>query len=168
MGFHVHAKVTITKGSAGYSRRMPLVRASKRPFFDRIFTAVGIFCFFAMIMALYAAITLLHPGTVLDGLWSLNPDAHRQLVLFRKPAGALLLVVAAVAVITGIGWFRRRLWGWRLAVVGISTQIVGDCVNLIRGDFLRGGAGVLIGAALLLLLLSNKVKKNFNPAGETG
>ena len=119
-------------------------------------------------MALYAGITLLHPGTVLDRLWSLNPDAHRDLLPFRKPAGVLFLVLAAVAATAGVGWFRRRIWGWRLAVLAISTQVLGDCANLIRGDFLRGGAGLLIGGALLIYLLSDKIKGNFNSAGDCG
>jgi len=144
------------------------VTVPKRHSSNRAFTAVGIFFYFAMTMALYAGITLLHPGTVLDHLWSLNPDAHRDLLPFRKPAGVLFLLLAATAATAGLGWFRRRIWGWRMAVLGISTQVLGDCVNLVRGDFLRGGAGLLIGGALLIYLLSAKVKSNFNPAGDFG
>jgi hypothetical protein len=36
----------------------------------------------------------------------------------------------------GIGWFRRRLWGWRLVVVIIATQVLGDVVSFVRGDLL--------------------------------
>ena len=140
----------------------------KRHSSNRAFTALGIFFYFAMTMALYAGITLLHPGTVLDRLWSLNPDAHRDLLPFRKLAGVLFLLLAAVAATAGLGWFRRRIWGWWLAVVGISTQVLGDCVNLMRGDLLRGGAGLLIGGALLIYLLSDDIKSNFNPAGDSG
>ena len=121
-----------------------------------------------MTMALYAAITLLHPGTFLDGLWSLNPGAHRELLPIRKPAGVMFLLIAATAPITGYGWLRRRTWGWRLAVLGIGTQVLGDCVNLVRGDFLRGGAGLLIGGGLLFYLLSSKVKRNFTPVSDSG
>ena len=119
-------------------------------------------------MAMYAGITLLHPGTALDHLWSLNPSAHRELLIFRKPAGVLFLMLAAVAALTGLGWFRQRIWAWRLAVLGICAQVLGDFVNLIRGDFLRGGAGLIIGGALLLYLLSNNIRRYFNPAGEIG
>src|SRR5215467_12034641 len=114
------------------------VSAPERRSPSRAFTAVGIFFYFAMTMALYAAITLLRPGTVLDRLWSLNPVAHRDLLMFRRPAGVMFLLIAAVAAIAGLGWFHRRIWGWRLAVFGIGAQVLGDCVNLVRGDFLRG------------------------------
>ena len=135
---------------------------------NRAFIAIGVFFYFAMTMALYAAITLLHPGTVLDRLWSLNPDAHRELLPLRKPAGALFLLIAATAATGGLGWFRRRLWGWRSAVLGIGTQVLGDCVNLVRGDWLRGGAGLLIGGGLLIYLLSSKIKKKFTPISDSG
>lgn len=121
-----------------------------------------------MAMALYAAITLLHPGTDLDRLWSSNPGAHRALLSFRKPAGVMFLLIATTAAITGYSWLRRRMWAWRLAVLGIGTQVLGDCVNLIRGDLLRGGAGLLIGGGLLIYLLSSKIKNNFTPIRDSG
>jgi hypothetical protein len=121
-----------------------------------------------MTMALYAAITLLYPGTCLDSLWSLNPGAHQELLPFRKPAGVSFLLIATTAAITGYGWFRHRIWGWRVAVLGIGIQVLGDCVNLIRGDLLRGGAGLLIGGGLLIYLLSTKIKNNFTPVRDSG
>ena len=149
--------------------RMPVHPSGRRRTSSQFaFTVVGIFFYFAMTMALYAGITLLHPGTVLDGLWSLNSGAHRELLPFRKPAGMFFVLLAAVAATTGIGWFRHRVWAWRLAVLGICAQVFGDCANLIRGDLLRGGAGLLIGGALLLYLLSSNIRQNFNPAGEVG
>jgi hypothetical protein len=140
------------------------VAAPKRRALNVTLTAIGFFCYFAMTMALYAGVTLLHPGTALDRLWSLNPVAHQDLLMFRKPAGVMFLLIAVVAATTGLGWFRRRIWGWRLAVFGICTQLLGDFVNLIRGDFLRGGAGLLIAGVLLVFLLNNKIKGNFSPA----
>lgn len=144
------------------------VTAPRRPSSIRAFIAIGIFFYFAMTMALYAGITLLLPGTVLDRLWSLNPGAHRDLLPFRKPAGVLFLLISTTAAVAGYGWLRRRIWGWRLAVLGIGTQVVGDCVNLVRGDLVRGGAGLLIGGALLIYLLSDGIKSNFNSAVNFG
>lgn len=132
-----------------------LVIAQNKTSSRRAFVAVGIFFYFAMTMALYAAVTLLHPGSALDRLWTLNPDAHRQLLQFRKLAGLGFVILAAVAAVAGIGWFRRRLWGWQIVVFGIAAQIVGDCANLLRGDLLRGGSGLLIGTALLVYLLTD-------------
>ena len=90
-------------------------------------------------------------------------DAHQQLFEFRKVAGVGFVILAGVAAVAGVGWFRRRFWGWRIAVFGIAAQLLGDCINLVRGDVLRGGVGLVIGTALLAYLLTNKVRRNFNP-----
>jgi hypothetical protein len=74
-------------------------------------------------MASIAGTTLTWPGTFLDRLWVLNPTAHKQLATFAKPAGILFLLLAAVLAMAGTGWFKHRLWGWRLAVAVITTQV---------------------------------------------
>ena len=125
------------------------------------FTAIGMVLFFGAVMASLAATTLLWPGTALDRVWDLNPIAYKQLAPRGGAVGVLFLLLGAALTTAGIGWFRRRPWGWRLAVVIIATQVVGDLVNCIRGDLLRGGTGVLIAGALLLFLLRPKIRDSF-------
>jgi len=125
------------------------------------FTAVGIFLFFGAIMASLAATTLLWQGTALDRMWALNPAAHRQLAPLDGTVGILFLLLGAALATAGIGWFRRRIWGWRLAVAIIAIQVFGDVVNCVRGDWLRGGAGVVIAGALFLFLLRPKIRAAF-------
>jgi hypothetical protein len=125
------------------------------------FTAIGIFLFFGALMASLAAVTLLCPGTALDRLWALNSAAYKQLAPLGAMVGILFLVLGVALTTTGIGWFRRRLWAWKLAVVIIATQVLGDVVNCLRGDLLRGGTGVIIAGALLLFLLRSKVRATF-------
>jgi hypothetical protein len=119
---------------------------------------MGIFLFFGAVMSSLAATTLLCRGTVLDRLWALNPTAYKQLVPLGGIVGILFLLLAVALTTAGIGWFRRRRWGWKLAVAIIATQVLGDVVNCLRGDFLRGGTGVIIAGGLLLFLLRSKVK----------
>jgi hypothetical protein len=97
-------------------------------------------------------------------MWTLNPTAHKQLATFGKPAGVVFLLLGATLALAGTGWFKRRLWGWRLAVAVIATQVLGDLVNFFRGDFLRGGVGFGIAAALLFYLLRPAVKAAFHGA----
>jgi hypothetical protein len=125
------------------------------------FTVLGIFFFFGATMASLAAATLLWRGTALDRIWDLNPMAYKQLAPLGGMVGILFLLLGAALAATGIGWFRRRLWGWRLAVVIMATQVLGDVVNCVRGDFLRGGTGVIIAGALLAILLRRKVRAAF-------
>ena len=125
------------------------------------FAAVGVFLFFGATVASLAAITLLWRGTYLDPIWSLNPTAYRQLAPLGRDVGVPFLLLGLALAAAGIGWFRRRLWGWRLAVAIIAIQTVGDIINCIRGDWLHGGIGVVIAGALLLFLLRPRVKKAF-------
>ena len=125
------------------------------------FAGIGIFLFFGATMASLAATTLLWRGTALDRIWMLNPIAYKQLAPFGSTAGVLFLLLSAVLTAAGIGWFRRRLWGWRLAVGIIAMQVLGDVVNCLRGDWLRGGIGVIIAGTLLLFLLSSQIRAAF-------
>ncbi len=125
------------------------------------FAAIGAFLFFGATMATLAATTLLWPGTFLDFAWRLNPDAYAQLAPIGAPVGVLFLLLGLALVAAGVGWFRRRLWGWRLAAGIIAIQVLGDVVNCIRGDWLRGGTGVLIAGALLFFLLRPSVRNAF-------
>jgi len=131
-------------------RRYPLVVA-----------AVGVFLLFGCSMAVLAGTMLLWPHTVLDRLWSLNPAAHKAFAPFGNFIGPLFYVLSIVLVTAAVGWSKQRIWGWRLTVAIISTQVVGDFVNLIRGDFLRGSIGLLIAGSLLIFLLCSNIRTTF-------
>ena len=123
---------------------------------------MGAFLFFGAFMASLAATTLLWPGTALDRLWTLNPTAYKQLAPAGGRVGILFLLLGAALATAGVGWFRRRLWGWKLAVALIATQVLGDVVNCIRGDLLGGGIGVIIAGMLLLFLLQPRIRAAFS------
>jgi len=120
--------------------------------------AVGIFLFFAAIMASLAGTTLVWRGTTLDRLWTLNPRAYKELAPHGKAAGIPFVFLGVTLVVAGMGWFKRRLWGWRLAVSIIAVQVLGDLVNAFMGDLVRGGVGFVIAGALLVYLLRPQVK----------
>jgi hypothetical protein len=132
-------------------------RAFKRPGF----TAIGIFLFFGAFMAGLAASTLLWRGTPIDRVWNLNRIAYRELAPLGAKVGILFLLLSAALAAAGIGWFRHRVWGWRLAVAIIAIQILGGLVNCLRGDWLRGSVGVVIAGALLLFLLRPRTRVMF-------
>lgn len=109
-----------------------------------------------------AGMTLVWRGTTLDRMWALNPTAYRELAPLGGTVGPLFLLLSATMAIASVGWFKRRFWGWGLAVGIISTQAAGDSINLVRGDFVRGGTGLAIAGALLLYLLRPKVRTTFH------
>ncbi|MGB8010712.1 MAG: hypothetical protein WCF68_03800 [Terriglobales bacterium] len=134
-----------------------LARRSRTPGF----TAVGIFLLVGAVVASLAATTLLWRGTTLDRIWALNPAAYKQLAPWGGEVGILFLLLTLALTFAAIGWFRRRLWGWRLTVAIIGTQVLGDLGNCARGDWLGGGTGVIIAGALLWFLLRPRIRAAF-------
>ena len=104
-------------------------------------------------MATITGITLLFPGSFLDPIWRLNPEAGEQLHQLGRGIGIAFLGLGAAMVAAAIGWVKRRFWGWALAVIIIASQVLGDLVNALRGEFLKGAVGVVIAAALLAYLI---------------
>jgi hypothetical protein len=125
--------------------------------------AVGFFLFFGAAMASLAGCTLLWRGSIVDRVWRLNPTGHEQLAHFGPWIGIPFLVFASVLVCAGTGWFGRRLWAWRLAVIIIATQIAGDLINVLRGEIIKGGIGVVIAGLLLAYMLRPVVRSYFRP-----
>ena len=76
-------------------------------------------------------------------------------------------MLGVILALAAAGWFRRRLWGWRLAVIIIATQVLGDLVNVFRGDILRGSVGVAIAGSLLLYLWRPSIRACFQKIPHT-
>lgn len=124
-------------------------------------TALGIFLLFGTVMASLAGITLVSPGTALDRMWALNSRAYKELAPFGRAVGIPFLLLGATLAVAVRGWFKRRLWGWRLTIVVIATQALGDLVNAVLGHYVEGGIGVAIAGGLVLYLLRRDVKTVF-------
>ena len=114
---------------------------------------MAVFLVFGSTMATLAGITLLFPGSFLDPVWRLNPEAGEQLRQLGRGIGIAFLGLGAAMVATAIGWIRRRFWGWALAVIIIASQVLGDLVNAFRGERLKGAVGAAIAGALLAYLI---------------
>ncbi len=123
--------------------------------------AIGIFLLFGASMAFLAGTTLTWQGTWLDRIWILNPQAYKQLVAYGKMCGIPFLLLGLAMVIAGVAWLKRRVWGWRMAVFIIATQVLGDLVNALMGDIFKGLAGFIIAGAFLVYLLSGRVRTAF-------
>lgn len=102
-------------------------------------------------MASYAAVTLLKPGTWLDNAWKLNPVGHVQLRAMGPLIGFPFLLLAAALLAAGVGWFRRRRWGWMLGTGIIGVNLAGDVIHLATGDW-RSALGVVIAGLLLVYM----------------
>jgi hypothetical protein len=123
--------------------------------------AFGVFLFWGAAMASLAAITLTWRGTVLDHAWALNPAGYKQLAPFGSKAGILFAILGVTLAAAGIGWFKRLMWAWRLAIVIIATQVIGNIVNILLGRTLEGAVGITVSGALLWYLLWGRVRAVF-------
>lgn len=119
------------------------------------------FLFFGAIMASLAGTTLVWRGTILDQMWAINAPAYRWLAPFGKTIGIPFILLGATLAVAATGWFGHRLWGWRLAVAIIATEVLGNIVHAFMGSLVRGGVGVVISGALLLYLLRPEVRAVF-------
>jgi hypothetical protein len=124
-------------------------------------TAIGIFLLFGALMASLAGTTLVWRGTVLDRMWTLNPRAYSDLAPLGQPMGLLFLSLAVALLLAGTGWLKRRRWAWRLAVVIIGTQVLGDATNFFYGRIRQGVVGVTIAGALLIYMTRPYVRAIF-------
>jgi hypothetical protein len=116
-----------------------------------------LYCFaaffaFGAMMCLLTIVLLVFPGTKLDSLWNLNPDAR---VAFQWPGSWSILLMLAIGTgcaLAAIGLWYGKLWGVLLAIAILFINIIGDLVNVvIRHDY-RSLIGVPIAGAMIFYL----------------
>jgi hypothetical protein len=112
-------------------------------------------------IAAITGLSLLWPGTFLDGLWALNPAARREFATLGSAASPLLLALATLTTIAGVSLLQMRRWGWGLTVGLLATNCAGDAVRFILGDYLKGAAGMLIAGGFLIYLIRPEIRKHF-------
>src|SRR5689334_774696 len=111
------------------------------------------FAFGATMCALTVGL-LLFPGTALDSLWRLNPDARLAFESLGYWSLVLMLTVGTACLFAAIGLWRAKSWGTWLALVILSINMLGDLVNVfVRQDY-RGLIGVPVAAAMIFFLVA--------------
>lgn len=135
--------------------------SSEAPTRPRWFVAIGAFFVFGAAMAAYAAATLLKPGTFLDTLWELNKRGHAGLAALGRGAVLLFAALSVLLALAAVGWLRRRYWGWMLGVTIIAVNAIGDLINGVMGDWVRGPVGVAIAGLLIFYMLRPTVRNYF-------
>ncbi len=120
----------------------------------------GFFVFGATMSGL-TCVLLLFPGTGLDPVWRLNPEARVAFVSMGLWAVLLMAAVCAACALSARGLWVLAPWGRRLALGILAVNLAGDLGNaFLRGD-LRTLIGLPIGGALIGYLLSPRVRKLF-------
>jgi hypothetical protein len=103
-------------------------------------------------MCLLTVVLLVLPGTKLDWLWDLNPEAR---VAFRSLGSGSILIMVALGTgctLTAIGLWHGTLWGMRLALAILFVNIIGDLVNVLMRHDYRSLVGLPIAGAMIFYL----------------
>lgn len=104
-------------------------------------------------MCALTIVLLLFPGTTLDALWKLNPEARVALRHIGNTSILLMLFVGAACAFAAVGLWQSSRWGVRLAIAILSTNILGDLLNyFIRHDS-RALIGIPIGGLMIACLV---------------
>lgn len=110
------------------------------------------FAFGATMCALTIGL-LIFPGSVLESLWRLNPDAHLAFQSMENWAAVLMLTVGSACLLAAIGLWRGATWGTRLALIILSANILGDLINAVFRHDYRALVGLPISAAMIAYLI---------------
>ena len=111
------------------------------------------FAFGATMCALTLGL-LLFPGSALDSLWRLNPDARLAFNSLGYWSVVLMLAVGTACLFAAIGLWRVKSWGTWLAAIILSINMLGDLTNVFVREDYRGLVGVPVAGAMIFLLLA--------------
>jgi hypothetical protein len=103
-------------------------------------------------MCLLTIALLVFPGTKLDSLWNLNPDARAAFQSLGGWSILLMLTVGTGCALAAIGLWRGRIWGIRLGLLILFINIVGDLVNVVMRHDYRSLVGLPIAGAMIFYL----------------
>ena len=113
---------------------------------------LALFFAFGVSMCSLTIALLLFPGTPLDRVWRLNPDAHAAFRSLVSWSIIIMLVVGTACGFAAVGLWRGALWGTRAAIIILIVNMIGDLSNaLLKFDF-RTLIGLPIAAAIIVYL----------------
>src|SRR2546423_14957123 len=82
------------------------------------------------LICLVTMLALAFPGSFLESIWRLKPEARVQFQeIGSGPSIALMTVVGAACGVVAIGLARSAEWGRRLAIGILIVNIIGDSLN---------------------------------------
>ena len=112
------------------------------------------------LICLITILALAFPGSFLEPMWRLKPEARLQfLQIGRGLSIALMIIVGSACALSAIGLAQNAEWGRRLALAILIINMVGDSLNAFLWHDPRTLIGVPIGALMIWYLLSKSRKQ---------
>jgi hypothetical protein len=110
------------------------------------------------LICLVTMLALLFPGSFLESIWRLKPDARVQFLKIGRGASiTLMTVVGAVCGFSAIGLARNAHWGRRLAIAVLTINLIGDSLNAWLRHDPKTLIGLPIGGLMIWYLLRLRV-----------
>jgi len=125
-------------------------------------STLSIFFLAGALISFTASTSLLFPNSFTEPMWRINPRAHKHLSELGPWAAVLLMAVSMSCALAAVGLWRRARWGHKIAVALIAINLAGEVANTIMGTEPRAIVGVPIALAILIYLLSKKVRGSFS------
>lgn len=126
-------------------------------------TALIIFFLAATLISFLAGVSLLFPAAFFEAMWRVNSHGHDGLISMGVWGLAVLFAASISCGAATIGLWRKARWGYVMAFTLIAINLLSDLANTISGSEPRAIVGVPIASALLLYLLTKRVRDFFDP-----
>lgn len=123
---------------------------------------IAVFLILGVCMLCLSAFTLLFPGTGLDVIWEINPDGHKQMMVYSKPVGIGMLALAIFFIVAITGWNRRKMWGWWCVTGIFIANGIGDIARMFTGDIAGGILGIVVAGLIVFYLTRPGIKQLFS------
>jgi hypothetical protein len=120
-------------------------------------TLLAIFFAAGALICLVTLLALAFPGSFLESIWRLKPEARIQFLEIGR--GASMALMAAVGVACGLaatGLARNAEWGRRLAIGVLTANLAGDSLNALLRHDPKTLIGLPIGGLMIWYLLKRK------------
>jgi hypothetical protein len=125
---------------------------------------LAVFSAAAAILLVVTGLSLLIPGGPLDVIWGMAENKRAFLLPYGGLVGPAFLLRAIVSVVASVGCYRRRRWGWWIAVAALAANGIGDAAQTFAGRPFEGIFGVAIAALILFWLTRKTVRNQFSLA----
>jgi hypothetical protein len=109
------------------------------------------------LVCLVTVLALAFPGSFLESIWRLKPEARLQfLKIGRGVSIALMIIVGGACGLSAIGLAQNVEWGRRLALAVLTINLIGDSLNALLRHDPKTLIGVPIGALMIWYLVRRK------------
>jgi len=102
-------------------------------------------------------LALAFPGSFLESIWQLKPEARVQFLEIGRGASTALMAMVGVACgSAALGLARNAEWGRWLAIAVLAVNLIGDSLNALFTRDAKTLIGLPIGGLMILFLVRTK------------